>query len=53
VAASFDEPGWDEVLTHISEARQRAPLSPDVADATLLRLIDLAGRLHARVSALS
>ena len=53
VVASFGDPGWDEVLAHISEARQREPLSPQVADATLLRMIDLAGRLHTRVSALA
>jgi hypothetical protein len=53
VVASFGEPGWDEALAHISEARQREPLSPDVADATLLRMIDLAGRLLARVNVLA
>jgi predicted nucleotidyltransferase len=53
IVSSFDGSGWNEVLAHVSEARQREPLSADVADATLLRLIDLAGRLHARVDALS
>ena len=52
VVDSLGEPGWDEVLARVSAARQREPLSPEAADATLLRLIDLAGRLHARVSAL-
>ena len=49
----FREAGWDEALAHISDARQREPLSADVADATLLRMIDLAGRLLARVNALA
>ena len=52
VVDSLGESGWDEVLTRVSAARQREPLSPEAADATLLRLIDLAGRLHARVRAL-
>ena len=52
VVSSLGEPGWDEVLAHVSEARQRELVSPQVADATLLRMIDLAGRLHARVNAL-
>jgi predicted nucleotidyltransferase len=44
---------WNETLTHLSAARRREPLAPAVADETLLRMIDLAGRLHARVSALA
>ena len=51
-ASSLGEAGWDEVLTHISETRERALLSPDVADATVLRLIELATRLRDRVEAL-
>ncbi len=47
--ASLGETGWGEVLAHISEAREREFLSPDVADATLFRLIELAQRLRARV----
>ncbi|HET6842107.1 MAG TPA: nucleotidyltransferase domain-containing protein [Candidatus Angelobacter sp.] len=47
--ASLNETGWDEVLARISEAREREFLSPDVADATLFRLIELAQRLRARV----
>lgn len=49
---SLGEPGWDEVLAHISETRERAFLSPDVADATLFRLIELAQRLLARAGSL-
>ena len=51
-AASLGEPGWDETLANISAARERAILSPDKADATLLWLIDLAARLRARVETL-
>jgi hypothetical protein len=50
--ASLGEPGWDEVLAHISETRERGFLPPDVAEATLFRLIELAQRLRARVEAL-
>lgn len=50
--ASLKEPGWDEVLAHISETRERELLSPDMADATLFRLMELAQRLRARVEAL-
>jgi predicted nucleotidyltransferase len=53
VVGSFGEPGWDEVLAHISAARQREPLSAEVTGATLLRMIDLADRLRARVNALA
>jgi hypothetical protein len=52
LVASLGESGWDEVLANISAVRQRAILSPDQADATLFRLIDLAGRLRARVEIL-
>jgi len=53
IVASLGEPGWYEVLAHISEAREREFLAPDVAEATLFRLIDLAQRLRARVEALT
>lgn len=49
---SLNEPGWDQVLAHISETRERGPLSPEVADATLFRLVELAQRLRVRVEAL-
>ncbi len=51
-ALSLGEPGWETVLTHLSETRERASLSADDADATLLRLIVLSGRLRARAEAL-
>jgi hypothetical protein len=40
-------------LAHISETREREFLAPDVAEATLFRLIDLAQRLRARVELLA
>jgi len=49
----FGEQGWDELLAHISDAREKRPLSAAVADATLFRMIDLAGRLRRRAEALS
>jgi hypothetical protein len=48
----FGEPGWEEILAHISEARDRRPLSAETADATLFRMIELANRLRARADAL-
>jgi hypothetical protein len=50
--SGFGEPGWEEILMHISEARERRPLSAGTADATLFRMIELADRLRARVDAL-
>lgn len=49
---SLGDSGWEEVLAHISETRERALLFPDVADATVLRLIELATRLRTRAEAL-
>jgi predicted nucleotidyltransferase len=51
-ADSLGDSGWVEVLTHISETRERELLSPDVADATVLRLIELANHLRTRAEAL-
>jgi hypothetical protein len=48
----FGEPDWEEILAHISEARDRRPLSAETADATLFRMIELAKRLRARAEAL-
>jgi len=44
---SLSEPGWTDVLAHITETRGREFLTPAVAEQTLLRLIDLAMRLRA------
>ena len=46
---SLKEPGWDQILAHITETRGRAYLDPHAAEETLLRLMDLATRLRARV----
>jgi predicted nucleotidyltransferase len=51
-AAALGEPGWDEVLSRVSKARERELLTPAVADATLFRLIDLAQRLRMRAESL-
>ena len=48
----FGEPGWDEVLARISEARETRTLSADAADSTLFHMIELAARLRARAEAL-
>jgi hypothetical protein len=50
--SAFAEPGWDDILAHLSETRERRMLAAGTADATLFRLIDLAGRLRARADAL-
>jgi hypothetical protein len=50
--SGFGEPGWDDILAHLSETRERRMLAAGTADATLFRLIDLAGRLRARADAL-
>jgi hypothetical protein len=49
--SGFGEPHWEEMLAHISDARERKPLSAATADQTLFRLIELAARLRARVEA--
>jgi len=51
-ARSLGDAGWGEVLDHVSETRERALLPPDVADATVLRLIELATQLRTRAEAL-
>jgi predicted nucleotidyltransferase len=50
---SLDHGDWGEVLSHISQTRERALLSPDVADATMFRLMELTTLLRIRVEALS
>jgi hypothetical protein len=48
----FAELGWEEILAHVSDARERRPLSAETADATLFRMIELGKRLRARAEAL-
>ena len=50
--AELNGPSWDETMARMSETREREFLSPESADATIIRLIDLATRLRARVDAL-
>ncbi len=50
--ATLGEPGWNDVLARISEAREDHLLDATAADQTLLCLIDLAARLRSRVDAL-
>ena len=50
--SGFGEPGWEEILAHVSEARDGRPLSAETADATLFRMIELAARLRVRAEAL-
>jgi hypothetical protein len=45
----LNQPGWDQILAHITETRARTFLDPQAAEETLLRLIDLSTRLRARV----
>jgi len=47
------EPGWPEVLAHVTESRGRELLAPAPAEQTLLRLIDLAMRLRAHAGTLT
>jgi hypothetical protein len=47
------EPGWTEVLAHITESRGREHLAPATAEETLVRLIDLATRLRAKADTLA
>jgi hypothetical protein len=53
VAASLSTPEWQDALTHLSEAREKQILPPDVAGATVFHLIDLAQRMRTRVDQLS
>lgn len=48
----FEDSGWDRILAHVSETRERQLLSVADADQTLIRLIELAGRLRARAAAI-
>ena len=50
---SLDQTDWGNVLSRISETRERALLSADVADATMFRLMELTTLLRMRVEALS
>jgi hypothetical protein len=49
VVSSFPEGGWDEILAHVSDAREKRELPAELADRTLFRMMELAARLRARV----
>ncbi len=51
-AESLGDTSWDETLARVSQTRDRTLLSAEVADVILLRLIELAMHLRARVEAL-
>jgi predicted nucleotidyltransferase len=48
----FEDSGWNEVLAHVSETRERALLPAAAADETLIRMMELAGRMNLRAAAL-
>jgi predicted nucleotidyltransferase len=50
---SLGEPGWGETLARVSQARETRILPPGVAGETVLRLIELTGRLAERARRLS
>jgi hypothetical protein len=51
--AELGDPAWEETMSRMSETRAREFLSPESADATVMRLIDLAMLLRTRVDRLS
>jgi predicted nucleotidyltransferase len=53
VAASVEQPDAEAILSHLSDARENRALPAQVADATLLGLIELARRMQARAEALA
>lgn len=50
--ATLQPVDWDEMLAHISDAREQRALSADTADKTLIAMIDLTARLAAKVATL-
>ena len=48
-----DTKNWDDVLTHLSEARETRALPPGVAGPTLFKLIELANRMRSQIEQLS
>jgi predicted nucleotidyltransferase len=53
VVTSLSEPRWEEVLSYLSQARERRVLPPGVAGPTLFRLIELTRRMRARAERLA
>ncbi len=52
VATHLPATGWNEVLQHISDARETGSLPPGVAGPTLIRLIELTQQMRLQVEAL-
>ncbi len=50
--ATLPASGWDEILAHVSDARERRELPAALADKTVIGLIELTARLAARVACL-
>jgi len=48
IVKSFAEPGWDEVLDRLSEAREKASLPPGTAAPVVFKLMELADRMRAQ-----
>ena len=48
VAGSLPEPAWRDVLSRLSEAREKRFLPPGVSGPTLLQLIELTQRMRSR-----
>jgi predicted nucleotidyltransferase len=53
VARQWPGPRWESALEHMSEAREKGELPPQVGAPTLLALMELASKLYAEVEALS
>jgi predicted nucleotidyltransferase len=51
--SSLDGPGWDQVLAHLSQARETRLLPPGAAGEALMRLLDLTQKMRARAHLLS
>jgi hypothetical protein len=51
-AATLPASGWDQILAHVSDARERRELSADLADQTVIGLIELTARMADRVALL-
>ena len=49
---SLGEPGWEPILTSVSQARETRSLPPGVAGDVVMRLIELVGRMRQRAIAL-
>ncbi len=52
IVTGFQESGWDEVLAHVSDAREKRELPVAIADQTLFRIMQLAARIGSRAASL-